>query len=322
MTDHGTRTVDEKYLASGLAGLSRAHYANTMAGHLGAAVVAGYFLGEQQPGLTPGIFAAIESELDRIIRGESVFSPGEGSSITAAEMFAPFEMGEPRQDAADVIARALSRNIDEPRESGHNVIFASIAIRALKDHPEYAVPVILSGIRDLTQGFDNASPGSGYYGPEKGRIDGAKVQLRSDPQIHPYGDLNAMVEAVLDLLILRAAEKRVGFGGLVHIINHAAALCELAKYGYPQLALEGLGAHHKHVRLWLSLPNVESEQGAETPVEHDPRTPAYWEPGNLREGPARLTHRIKVFFGFYAMVENFADSTMVRQAEEALRYLL
>jgi hypothetical protein len=123
-------------------------------------------------------------------------------------------------------------------------------------------------------------------------------------------------------LIFRAAEKRIGYGGLVHIINHAAALCELSNYGYQHLAVEGLAAHHKHVRLWLSLPNVEAEQGPETPVGHNPRTTAYWAPGNLREGPARLTHRIKTLFGFYAMVEGLNDPTKISQAEDGLLYLM
>ena len=322
MTKHGSLPVAPKYLANGLAGLSRAHHADPMSGHLGAAVVAGYFLGEQQPDLDPVIFTAIESELDRIMHGESVFSPGQGSSITVAEMFAPLESENSRQDLIDSIAQALSKNIDEPRQSGHNVIFASIAIRALKDHPEYSTPFIVNGVRDLIQDFDHATPGSGYYGSQQGRIDGTEVHLKPDPQFPPYGGLSAMVNAVLDLLILRCSEKRIGYGGLVHIINHAAALCELANYGYRRLATAGLAAHHKHVRLWLSLPDVEAEQGPQTPVKYNPRTPAYWEPGNLREGAAKLTHRIKTFYGFYTIVEGFNDPAKIHQAEAGLLYLM
>lgn len=322
MRKHESNPLDRDYLANGLAALSRAHFANTMAGHLGAAVVAGYFLGEQQPDLDPFIFTAIGSELDRIMRGESVFSPGENSGITVAEMFAPPEAEIPRPDLIDTIAQALSQNIDDPHESGHNVIFASIAIRALRDHPEYALPTIINGIQGLIRGFNKTTPGSGYYGPQKGRIDGMEVQLKPDPQFPPYVDLSEMVKSVLDVLILRAAEKRIGYGGLVHIINHSAALCELANYGYRQLAIEGLAGHHKHVRLWLSLPNVEDEQGPETQVEHDPRTSAYWAPGNLREGPAKLTHRIKVLYGFYTMIEGFSEASTIKQAEECLRFLI
>ena len=68
------------YLEKGLCALARAHRVNTMAGHLGAAVVAGYFVSEQHPDLDEKVCAGIEGELDRILRGESVFSPRKGAS--------------------------------------------------------------------------------------------------------------------------------------------------------------------------------------------------------------------------------------------------
>ena len=77
------------YLAKGLNAMSRAHRVNTMAGHLGAAVVAGYFIGEQHPNLDDKVYAGIEAELDRIIHGESVFSPTKDAPIAVAEMFKP-----------------------------------------------------------------------------------------------------------------------------------------------------------------------------------------------------------------------------------------
>jgi hypothetical protein len=131
-----------------------------------------------------------------------------------------------------------------------------------------------------------------------------------------------MVSAVLDLIILRAAEKRQGFGGLVHIINHTAALCELAKYGYPQLAIEGLPAHHRHVCLWRTVPDLAEELGRETPLEYDLRSPEYWQPGNLRPGSARLTHRIKTFYGFYILSDFLDDPGRTIQAENSLRYFM
>ena len=314
--------VDYQYLVTGVNALSRAHRVKPMAGHLGAAVIAGYFIGEQQPGLDPIVFAGIESELDRIILGESVFSPQAGAAITVSEMFAPYEKEMGHKESIDAIAQALSRNIDETHESGHNVIFASIAIRALKDHPEFAAPSIVKGFSQLISNFDGTTPGSGYYGIERGRIDGSLVQPAMDQAFPPYAGLHSMVNGVFDELILRAAEKRQGYGGLVHIINHAAALCELARYGYQQLAIEGLRAHHQHVQLWRTLPNVEAEFGPETPVENAPWSPEYWRSGKLRPGNARLTHRIKTIYGFNVLADFCDDQTKTRQAKDMLRYLL
>ncbi len=314
--------VNFDYLAKGLCAMSRAHHVNTMAGHLGAAVVAGYFIAEQHPDLDARVYQGIEAELDRIIRGESVFSPSKNAAISVAEMFEPFAKEQPKENLIDGIADALADNIDQTRQSGHNAIFASIAIRALKDHPELATPSVIEGIRKLTVGFNGATPGSGYYGKQKGRIDGRKVPLPKDDAFPPYADLQAMASAVLDELIQHALERRQGFGGLVHLINHAAALAELARYGYRELATRGLAAHHQHMLLWKTLPNVTDELGPLTPTEHDPRTAAFWQSGNIRRDSARLDHRIKTLYGFDALVELVEDKARRKQGNLKLRYFM
>jgi hypothetical protein len=315
--------IDRDYLARGLCAMSRAHRVNPMAGHLGAAVIAGYFIGEQHPDLDAEVYAGIEAELQRIMRGESVFSPPADAPITVAEMFEPFAAKEqPQEDLIDGIADALAHNVDQARESGHNVIFAAIALRALRDHPEHATPSTTDGIRKLIAAFDNATPGSGYYGKQRGRIDGSNVPLPEDAALPPYADLPAMASIVLDELIQHAPERRVGFGGLVHVINHAAALAELARYGYRELATNGLAAHRQHLRLFRTLPNVAAELGADTPTENDPRTPAFWQSGNIRRDGARLVHRIKTLYGFDTLIELVEDQYRRSLANDSLRYLM
>ena len=314
--------VDFDFLAKGLYAMSRAHHVNTMAGHLGAAVVAGYFISEQNPDLDAKVYQGIESELNRIMSGESVFSPTKNAAISVAEMFEPFAKEQPKENLIDGIADDLSDNIDQTRESGHNVIFAAIAIRALKDHPKFATPSVINGIRKLIVGFNLATPGSGYYGKLKGRIDGRKVPLPGGDAFPLYTDLKAMANTVLDELIEHASERRQGFGGLTHIINHAAALAELAQYGYRELAIRGLSAHHQHLLLWKTLPNVADEFGPVTPTEHDPRTPAFWQSDNIRHDSARLDHRIKTLYGFDVLVELVEDKAKCKQANHKLRYLM
>jgi hypothetical protein len=67
--------VDFDYLAKGLYAMARAHLVNPMAGHLGAGIVSGFFITENQPNLDEYVCSGIEAELDRIIRGQSTFSP-------------------------------------------------------------------------------------------------------------------------------------------------------------------------------------------------------------------------------------------------------
>jgi len=314
--------IDSGYLAKGLSAMARAHQVSAMAGHLGAAVVAGCFIAEQHPDLDDAVCEGIEGEMAQIIGGGSVFSPREGAKLSAPEMFEPFAAETPDESRINGIAEALEGNIDQTRQSGHNVIFASIAIRALRGHPELAIPAVVEGIRTLVACFDGGSPGSGYYGKEKGRIAGQNVPLPDDDALPPFADLVTMANTVVDDLIQHAAKNRSGFGGLWHVINHAAGLAELARYGYPELAAKGLAAHRQHVRLWRTLPDAAAEFGPETPTDHDPLTAAFWQSGQIRRERAHLTHRIKTMYGFDALISLVEDKTKRSRGRDRLRYLM
>ncbi len=119
-----------------------------------------------------------------------------------SELFEDFPKEKPKESLIDGIADALEKNIGTPRESGHNVIFASIAIHALKELPDLATPSIIDGIRKLVRLFDNSHPGSGYYGKAMGRITGNKVILPEiDDGVPPYENVKGMIEAVLDEIV-------------------------------------------------------------------------------------------------------------------------
>lgn len=189
--------VDLDYLTKGLSALAGAHRSNTMTGHLGAAVIAGHFISQQHPDLEEGVYRGIERELDRIIDGKSVFSPRSNANISVAEMLEPFPKEAPNATLVDGIAEALQGNIDQTRQSSHNVIFASSAIRVLKRHPEFCTPSITDGIRKLIVAFDGNTPGNGYYVKSRGRIDGRKVKLPRNDGLPPFSDFKTMAVAVL-----------------------------------------------------------------------------------------------------------------------------
>lgn len=315
--------IDFGYLHKGLCGLANAHRASPLAGHLGAAVVAGYFFGEDQPDLDDAVYRGVERELERIIRGEeSLWFDPKKADITVADLFRPLPEEKPQEALISTIAEALSRNIGQLRESGHNVIFASIALRALHDHPVYATPPIVHGIRKLIEGFDEENAGRGYYGKERGWLLGRHVSLSEDDGFPPYTSEHDMAQVVIDELIATASVRRQGFGGLWHVINHAAALVELSRFGYNELARMGFSAHRQHVRLWRSLPNVEAELGAAKRAEHDPRKPDFWATDALKRDEARLTHRIKTLYGFTVLLQLSNDEKQRRRASEAMLYLM
>lgn len=317
--------IDFKYLSKGLNALARAHHMSSMAGHLGASVIAGYFVGEQRPDLDPEVYKGIENDLDRVMRGESVFGKrmSRKSTLADPELFEAFPKQKPDETLIDGIAEELEKSIDQPRESGHNVIFASLSIRALKEHPEFATPAVVDGILKLMALFNEAHPGSGYYGKEKGRIRGNKVSLPDDDGTPPYSDIEGMAIAVLDEVINQKAEiHREGFGGLVHIVNHAAAIADLADYGYAELAPRAVKSHRHHLRLWRNLPNVADEKG---PVPVSPFTPhkaAYWTSGSIPYDRALLTHRVKTMFGFDELAATVDEEAKEKAAYDKLRYLM
>ena len=151
---------------------------------------------------------------------------------------------------------------------------------------------------------------------------GDQVLLQPVDLPPPYTNEIELAETVIDELIQGASLPRRGFGGLEHVINHAAALVELSRHGYKDLARSGLPAHWEHVRLRRSLPSIEAEA---TPVEraaHDPRTPEYWAISTLRRDSGRLTHRIKTLYGFITLMRLIEDEAKREEAEQQFLYLM
>lgn len=317
--------IDFDYLSKGLNAMARAHHMSSMAGHLGAAVVAGYFVGEQRPDLDPEVYRGIEGDLERIIRGESVFGKkmSKKSALADPELFEPFPEEKPDETLVDGIAEALAKNISKPRQSGHNVIFASLAIRALREHPELATASVADGIRKLMALFDTTHAGSGYYGKEKGRISGNKITLPDEDGTPFYDDIEGMAITVFDEVANQdAGVSREGYGGLVHVVNHAAAIADLADYGYAELVPQAVASHRQHLRLWRNLPNVAGEKGPVKVSEFTPHTAAYWTSGSVPYDRALLTHRVKTMFGFDELADAVDEDERERRAYDKIRYMM
>lgn len=309
--------IDFEYLSKGLNALARAHQISPMGGHLGASVIAGYFVGEQRPDLDEKVFAGIEGDLKRVMRGESVFGKDKKAD---PEFFEPLPKGKPDEGLIDGIAEALEKTLNKPRASGHNVIFAAIAIRALKEHPELATPAVTDGIRKLILRFQHIHAGWGFYGQR--RMSGNDVKLPEDDNAPRYSNMPDMANAVLDEIIRHDPKfRRQGYGGLVHICNHAAAITDLAQYGYPELVPQAIKSHQRHLRLWLVLPNLIKEQGPSIVSKHAAHDPAYWA-GKIRYDSALLTHRVKTMFGFDELAGVVDDEVKVAKAYGKLRHFM
>lgn len=315
--------IDFAYLERGFNGMANAPKAGTMAGHLGAALVAGYFFGEDQPDLDEGVFAGVRRDLDRITGGEeSIWFDPKKAGITAGDLFKPLPAGKPVANATDVIAAALARNIDRTRQSGHNVIFAGLVIRTLRDHPDLATPAVVKGITRLIGGFDGVHAGRGYYGKGRGWKNGHAAPVADGKDLPAYGSFKQLAEVTLSELIANAHRHRRGFGGFFHLINHAAALTELADCGHEKLARRGLTAHRHHLLLQRALPDLTEELGVLEAAAEDPLRPEYWKRTRSRQWSGWLTHRIKTLYGFHALLARIDDAATQRAAAKAFRYLM
>ncbi len=324
-TDDSGEPIDKSYLESGLNALARAHNMSSMAGHLGASLIAGYFVGKQRPHLDPKVFNGIKDDLRRVMGGKSVFGKqmSRGSKLADAELFEAFPKQKPDESLVDGIAERLEDGIDQPRQSGHNVIFASLAIRALNEKPEFSTPAVVDGIMKLIAMFENETPGSGYYGKERGRIYGNKIVLPDGDGTPEYDDIEGLIIAVFDEAIkLRPETHRIGYGGLVHVINHAAAIVNLADCGYAELLPRAIQSHRHHLRLWRNLPNVADEKGPLPVSKFTPYMADYWTTGSIPYDRALTTHRVKTMFGFDELTAAVDQEAQETAASDKLRYLM
>ncbi len=314
--------INFDYLQHAIFGLANAHRAGTMAGHLGAAVAAGYFFGEDHSDLEDAVFRGVEGELDRVLAGEeAIWFNVKKTGIKPTDLFKAIPNGEVVENANQAIVEALGKSVGGLRQSGHNVIFASLAIRALRDHQEFATPMVVEGICKLIKGFHGVSAGRGYYGKKAGWRRGQDVKLDSAQDFPAYRGIGEMVQITLQEVIDSASVRRQGFGGLWHLINHAAGIVDLERSGFGVLASKALSAHHLHVRLWRSLPDVEKELGKNEKARCSPLEAEYWK-GMLKRDQARLTHRIKTMYGFQVIKEVNDRDQLEKEADAAFLYLM
>lgn len=312
------------YLERGVAGLGRAHLAGSMSGHLGSALLAGYFLGEMKPDLDPAVHFAIERDLERILGGEETvwFDPAK-TGVTVEELFEePESAGTGATKGVEGIAAALEPNLGKLRQSGHNVIFASLAIRAFSGHPDLATPTRLEGAEKLIAAFDTQGPGRGYLGKGRGWVSPRTRPEEEGIEVPEYDNLESMAEATFDFVIESAGQHRRGYGDHFHLIDHTAALIDLDDSGFPELAKAGIRAHREHLARLRALPVLDEELGPLKKSEIDPYDPAYWTRRKSVQWDAWLTHRIKCLYGFVVVSRLVEDAKKREAARDALRYLM
>ena len=298
--------MHETYLEKGLTGLSRALERGWFHGHYGAAAICAALLWDEHA-MHGRAAAAMREQVDRMIAEWS-------------DLFVPWP-DEPAQPApVACIAERTAESITELRQSGHNVIFGALALRALHEAPHLARPSIVDGICRLLDTFRDGPPGQGWYGGEGWRND---VRVDPAPDIPPYDGSQAVTDAVMNVLARYDRVRRNGYGGEVHVLTHAAALVELDELGYGDLARQGYVAHRVHIALRRTLPYpAPVKREFQTPAPDDPLSAAYWESEAAPRNHWAWGHNLKMLYAFYHLLPRVQDQATRRRGVEQIRVLM
>jgi hypothetical protein len=269
-----------EYLKKGLAALSDAHKRGWLEGHNGAAVLATYYFC-QENALAERTVHALGRQIDAFIaKSPEEFptpDPGRGSA-------------EPAR-----IVEQLDGQIADLRAGGHDVIFASLALKALRDVPEYATPTIVDGICELLKlivARRRPEPDTPYnqehpLPPYRAAEDIAAITLQAT--LRPWGDVS-----------------RVGASGVIHWITHADAVVTLEDLGYGDLARRGYAAQRLHIN--QAVTGGEGREPERSAV--DWLGSEYWESDTPRKlfGDTWLAgHAFKLPYSLFRMLRRVDD---------------
>lgn len=294
----GPETPGRSDLLLGLDGMSRVTDAGNhpfLDGHRAAAVMASVFFCREQKLDEP-----TQKEIRKIVQSRLLKS--------AIYQPRPKEAADPA--LVEGLIKDLDAGIDVLRQSGHNIIFANITLKALRDMPEAATPERVAGLRRMVQSF-----GTRGRGPRAQR-DRSFVDLSDETKF-----VHFVFEEFLKAIDLYAAGKGYhGFAG--HLLTGGQALLELHRGGHPEMADKGLRAYWEFVQgardgADQGGGNVPNPPSAPTPVEHD-----YWLAQEMRPtGEIVSCHLIKYPYSLFALAKEVHDEELKQRLRDKLAYL-
>ncbi len=272
-----------EYLGKGLAALSDAHNRGWLQGHSGAAVLATYYFCKENA-LDERTTHALGKQIDAFI-------------AKSPEEFPAPDPGRGRAEPLRIVEQ-LDGQIADLRVGGHDVIFASLALKALRDLPEYAAPAIVDGICELLRLIvarrrpDPDTPFNQEHPlpPYRSTKDIATVTLQAT--LRPWGDVS-----------------RVGASGVIHWITHADAVVTLEDLGYADLAKRG----HAAQRLHINQAVTGGEQREPLRAAIDWLGAEYWESDTSRklfENTWLAGHAFKLPYSLFRMLRLAEDQEL------------
>ncbi len=259
-----TPPLDERYLAHGLNVLCNAHSTDSFgSGHAGGAVVSAYYLCREET-LEPGTAGVIQTALDRhygLARD-------------------PFPEEEPVQDGIPTILQSMEEGIDQLCRDGHNVIFLSLALKALHDLPQAVTPARIDGLLRTIRSLEPKKKGKG------------DIEIPESPA--------SFSEFVLEEF-LGSTEGGPGQGYSGHLLTYGRAILDLRALGHEPFARKCLNAFRLAVKTARPGSPAKDYRAGRPKVEFlRPDRRAYWE-RRAATGTMELGHLFKYPYGFFGL---------------------
>lgn len=292
--------IGRRELVKGLDGMSRVAEPgqNPFAGgHTAAAVMSSAFFCREQK-----IDADTQKEILSLVEAR----------LLKSSIYAPRPEAKADPELVEGLAKDLDAGIDTLRRSGHNIIFANISLKTLREVPEAATPERLAGLRKMVRSFGTK------------KADGPR--LRNRDTFVDLSDQTKFVHFVfaeylkaLDLYL--HGKGHHGFAG--HLLTVGHALLELLRMGYREMAHKGVAAYWQFVQEARDGADLGGERVKDAPPK--PPTPLvreYWVRQSKRAaGVIVSSHLIKYPYSFFALAKELRDEDLKRRLLDKIYYL-
>ena len=295
-----TATIGRRELVKGLDGMSRVAdkgHDPFSGGHNAAAVMASAFFCREQK-LDEGTRKAILSLIEARLLSSPIYEPR------------PTETADP--GLVEGLVKDLDAGIDRLRRSGHNIIFANICLKALREVPEAATPARVAGLRKMVRSFGTRRDGGSRF-----QNDGTFVDLSDETRFVHF----ALEEYLKALDLYRNGKGHHGFAG--HLLTIGHALIELRRAGYQEMANKGVEAYWRFVRQARDGADLGGRKVQDAPPRSPtPRERDYWlGQGKRPAGEIVSSHLIKYPYSFFALAKDVRDDDLKRRILEKIDYL-
>jgi hypothetical protein len=292
---------DPAMLESGLIGMARAK--GWFEAHWGAALIAGHYLC-LDPMLDEATVTAIRAELDALVEGR-------GASLR------PFAADKARTQSIDDLARSLLPALDGGlRVHGHAVIYAALALRALKDAPHMAIPAITERIQGWIEHIGKMKPQSPRGRPIA--TEGDRLAATTFSRLREFAPL--------------VGHPLVPRPNFTHWTTHTEALTRLAALGHGDMARLGHLGLQAHLEFDVpAVPAVDAVDRSQVTLtamlapdfwRADARRNQWRQPWHIvsnRNGDWIASgHLFKVLYAFTNLARTITDRALVEQAAVVL----